>query len=66
MEDIFELEEKLVSLESEHKKLDDLIDHLRNKPPVNFLELKRLQKKKLSLKDQIQKVKSDIIPDIIA
>jgi len=66
MEDIFELEEKLASLEDEHKSLDDLIDRLRNKPPVNFLELKRLQKKKLYLKDQIQKVKSDIIPDIIA
>jgi len=66
MEDIFELEEKLASLEDEHKSLDDLIDRLRDTPPVNFLELKRLQKKKLCLKDQIQKVKSDLIPDILA
>lgn len=66
MEDIFELEEKLASLEGEHKSLDDHIERLRNTPPVNFLELKRLQKKKLGLKDQIQKIKSDIIPDIIA
>lgn len=66
MEDIFELEEKLTSLEEEHKQLDDLIEGLRNTPPVNFLELKRLQKKKLCLKDQIQKIKSDLIPDILA
>lgn len=66
MEDIFELEEKLAALESEHKELDTLIDRLRDTPPVNFMELKRLQKKKLFLKDQIQHLRSDIIPDIIA
>lgn len=66
MEDIFELEEKLAALQEEHKALDVLIEALRNKPPVNFLELKRLQKKKLGLKDQIQQIKSDMIPDIIA
>ena len=66
MEDIFELEEKLAKLESEHKDLDTLIEDLRTTPPVNFLELKRLQKKKLCLKDQIQHLRSDIIPDIIA
>ncbi len=66
MEDIFELEEKLAVLQEEHKALDLLIEELRNKPPVNFLELKRLQKKKLGIKDQIQQIKSDMIPDIIA
>lgn len=66
MEDIEELQEKLVELEQEHKDLDDVIDRLRNTPPVDFLQMKRLQKKKLFLKDQIQKIRSDIIPDIIA
>lgn len=66
MEDIFELEEKLAVLEREHKDLDNLIDSLRSTPPINFLELKRLQKQKLCLKDQIQQLKSDLIPDIIA
>lgn len=65
-EDIEELEEKLIHLESEHRDLDDVIDRLRNTPPVDFLQLKRLQKKKLLLKDQIQKIKSDMLPDIIA
>ncbi len=66
MEDIQELEEKLVALELEHKDLDEVIDRLRNTPPVDFLQMKRMQKKKLLLKDQIQHIKSDIIPDIIA
>ncbi len=66
MEDITELEEKLVELEREHKDLDDIIERLRTTPPVDFLQMKRLQKKKLLLKDQIQYIKSDLVPDIIA
>ena len=66
MEDISDLEEKLVELEREHKDLDDVIDRLQEAPAVDFFQMKRLQKKKLQLKDMIQKVKSEIIPDIIA
>jgi len=66
MEDIQELEEKLILLEREHKDLDEVIDRLRNAPAMDFFQMKRLQKKKLALKDQIQRIKSEIIPDIIA
>ncbi len=66
MEEITELEEKLVELQREHKDLDDIVDRLRSTPPIDFLQMKRLQKKKLMLKDQIQKIKSELIPDIIA
>ena len=66
MEDITELEEKLIELQREHKDLDDVIDRLRSTPPVDFLQMKRLQKKKLQLKDMIQKIKNEIVPDIIA
>lgn len=65
-EDLAELEEKLILLEQEHKDLDEIIDRLRNTPPVDFLQVKRLQKKKLALKDQIQRIKSTMLPDIIA
>ena len=65
-EDMEELEEKLIALEHEHKDLDDIIDRLRSTPPVDFLQVKRLQKKKLMLKDQIQKLRSSLLPDIIA
>jgi len=66
MEDISDLEEKLAELEREHKDLDDVIDRLRDTPPIDFLQMKRLQKKKLYLKDLIQKIRSDLVPDIIA
>lgn len=66
MEDIEELEERLADLQREHKDLDEVIDRVRQIPPVDFLQVKRLQKKKLMLKDEIQKIKSSLIPDIIA
>lgn len=66
MEEIEELEEKLAELELEHKDLNDVIDRLRQTPSIDFLQMKRLQKKKLMLKDHIQRIKSQIIPDIIA
>lgn len=66
MEDILELEEKLAELEQEHKDLDEVIERLRTTPPVDFLQMKRMQKKKLLLKDQIQQIRSNLIPDIIA
>ena len=66
MEDIAELEEKLAELEREHRILDQDIDRLVSTPPVDLLTIQRLKKKKLALKDQIIKLKSDIVPDIIA
>ena len=66
MEDIGDLIEKLADLESEHRKLDDEIERLIKTPPIDLLVIQRLKKKKLSLKDQILKLKSDILPDIIA
>ncbi|PZO88249.1 MAG: hypothetical protein DI626_02145 [Micavibrio aeruginosavorus] len=66
MEDIAELQEKLEDLEHEHKTLDQEINRLMATPPVDLLTIQRLKKKKLALKDQIQKLRSDILPDIIA
>jgi len=66
MEEIEELQEKLAELEAEHRDLDTIIEKLMRTPPVDFIQLQRLKKKKLALKDQIQKVRSAILPDIIA
>lgn len=66
MEDIDDLQEKLVELEHEHRDLDEIIDKLMNTPPIDLLQIQRLKKKKLALKDQIQKIRSAILPDIIA
>lgn len=66
MEDITELREKLACIEREHRDLDEIIDRITATPPIDLLQIQRLKKKKLFLKDQIQKMKSDILPDIIA
>ncbi len=66
MQDEDELREKLIELKREHKDLDDIIDRLMTTQPVDFLQLQRLKKRKLMLKDQIQKIESGLLPDIIA
>ena len=57
---------KLEALKSEHRDLDEVIDRLLEKPPFDQLQLQRLKKRKLGLKDQIIKLESKLIPDIIA
>lgn len=66
MDDIEALREKLVELQREHQDLDDVIDRLATHQPVDFLQLQRLKKRKLQLKDSIQKIESQLLPDIIA
>lgn len=61
-----QLQEKLAHLKSEHQDLDDIIERLQHTQPVDFLQIQRLKKRKLSLKDIIQKIESDLLPDIIA
>jgi hypothetical protein len=57
---------KLEALKSEHRDLDEVIDRLVEKAPFDQLQLQRLKKRKLGLKDQIIRLESRLIPDIIA
>jgi hypothetical protein len=57
---------KLEALRIEHRDLDDVIDRLIEKAPFDQLQLQRLKKRKLGLKDQIIRLESRLIPDIIA
>lgn len=66
MDDDEELKERLVELKQEHKDLDDIITRLMSAQPVDFVQVQRLKKRKLALKDMIQKLESDLLPDIIA
>lgn len=66
MEDFETMREKLTELKREHQDLDDVIDRLATHQPVDFLQLQRLKKRKLTLKDTIQKLESQLLPDIIA
>lgn len=60
------LEKKLIALRSEHRDLDDVIAQVSESAPFDQLQIQRLKKRKLSLKDQIAKVESQLLPDIIA
>ena len=60
------IQAKLETLRIEHRDLDDVIDRLIEKPPFDQLQLQRLKKRKLGLKDQILRLESQLIPDIIA
>lgn len=67
MEDQEELALKLAEYRSEHEALDNVIEHaLSSDRPVNLLHIQQLKKKKLWLKDMIQKLESALIDDIIA
>lgn len=62
-----ELVAKLTEYQLEHKALDEMIERaLHSDQPVNLLHMQQLKKKKLWLKDMIQKMESDLIPDNIA
>jgi len=64
--DLEVIKAKIEALRIEHRDLDDVIDRLVEKPPFDQLQLQRLKKRKLGLKDQITKLESRLIPDIIA
>ena len=61
-----QLIEKLAQLKEEHRDLDAVIDRLMADQPVDMFQLQRLKKRKLSLKDMINRIESELLPDIIA
>ena len=66
MNDIEKLRQQLSQLKSEHRDLDDVIQQLIERSPYDPLQIQRLKKRKLYLKDLIAKLESRLLPDIIA
>ncbi len=64
--ELFKNIERLRQLRIEHRDLDDVIARLSMDYDVDELQLKRLKKRKLMLKDQIAKLESQLIPDLNA
>ena len=58
--------QQIAIMESEHSDLDAVIERLGEDLPFDQLKLQRLKKRKLVLKDEIAKLRSRILPDIIA
>ena len=58
--------EKLRDYEQEHSDLDQILIQLQEKHTVDFLQIQRLKKRKLVLKDKIADIKNELEPDSIA
>jgi len=56
----------LKDLEQEHRDLDQILTQLQEKKTIDLLQIQRLKKRKLILKDRIIDIKNKIEPDIIA
>ena len=65
-EELQSIRARLTLLELEHGDLNDIIDRLGQDPAQDQLQLRRLKKRKLALKDQIIRLQARLIPDIIA
>ena len=66
MDDDDKLLEVLKNFEQEHRDLDEILIQLQEKNTIDFLQIKRLKKRKLILKDKIIDIKNKLEPDIIA
>lgn len=60
------LRRRLEALRLEHRDLDEVIARLMDTAPYDMLQLRRLKKRKLILKDEITRLQNQLTPDIIA
>lgn len=64
--ELLEIRRRVVELKVEHQDLDHSIQRLVEDPQVDELALKRMKKRKLQLKDMIEKLQSQLIPNLDA
>ena len=64
--DLDAIKTRLEQLKSEHRDLDDAIARISETIPFDTLQVRRLKKRKLVLKDLIGRLESRLVPDIIA
>ena len=65
-EEIKKIKRRIVELGIEHRDLDEVIARLTADPSPDELQLCRLKKRKLWLKDEIARLQMQITPDILA
>jgi len=65
-EDLAEITARLHELRQEHRDLDQAIEQMGDHPAADQLQLRRLKKRKLRLRDQIAWYESRLIPDLDA
>jgi hypothetical protein len=64
--EIAAIRQRLVELAQEHRDLDDVISRLAQGPVLDDLQLRRLKKRKLLLKDRMIQLECQLVPDILA
>jgi hypothetical protein len=60
------LVERIVQLRVEHRDLNDVIDRVRERADVDDLQVTRMKRRKLLIKDQIARLERELDPDILA
>jgi hypothetical protein len=67
LSDVRTLELRILELESEHRELDHLIEQMQQQTGVrDELQIRRLKKRKLQIKDQISQLQMQLSPDVPA
>lgn len=61
-----DIRQRIIELEVEHRDLDAVIGLLAQEPHHDELQLRRLKKRKLQLKDHIALLKMQLVPDVPA
>ncbi len=66
LSDVRTLELRVLELEAEHRELDHLIEQLQQQGIRDELQIRRLKKRKLQLKDQVTLLQMQLSPDVPA
>ena len=66
LEEIAEVNARILALETEHQDMDRAIDHLVKTGYPDELGIRRLKKRKLTIKDEIARLKMTLMPDVPA
>ncbi len=61
-----DIQQRINKLKSEHRDLDDVLNRLATDRNVDELQIRRLKKRKLQLKDSIAILESQLLPDLSA
>ncbi|NMM43799.1 DUF465 domain-containing protein [Rhodospirillaceae bacterium KN72] len=57
---------RIAELAEEHRDLDQMISRVSESAPFDQLQLQRMKKRKLAIKDQMSRLNALLVPDIIA
>ena len=60
------IKRKLEELRLEHRDLDDVIGRVNEDAPFDQIRMQRLKKRKLALREEMNMLESELVPDIIA